>query len=86
MYYFALLQVSYEFDLIVNMENCFETFVDNWDDWKNAIIEYSQAYTKILQQILLDLVPGDSGKLIVCSLILGPIAHNSRERILIVVK
>lgn len=60
----TFLQISCEFDLIVNVENSFNTFMENWDHWKPAILGYSQAYNnmpRILQGILKDFVSGDAG-------------------------
>lgn len=45
----------YEFNLIVNIENSFERFMDNWESWKQAIISYSKASRnkpKLIQQAL----------------------------------
>lgn len=59
-------QACFEFDLIVNMENGFEIFSENWEKWKPAIIGYSQATNnkpKMLQHVLLDLDTDDPGVL-----------------------
>ena len=45
------------------MENTFDTFTENWGEWKSPIIQYAQAYSNIpkhLQQVLQHLVPDDT--------------------------
>ena len=57
-------QISYEFELIVNLENSFDAFDENWEEWKKPIIQYAQAYSNIpkhLRLILQELVPNNTG-------------------------
>lgn len=37
------MQIMYEFDLIIGAENSYNTFVESWSSWKQAILEYSGA-------------------------------------------
>ena len=56
------MQISYEFDLIVNKENSFDAFAENWEEWKNPIIQYAQVCRNIpknLKQVLQHLVPDE---------------------------
>lgn len=54
----------YEFDLIVDLEDVYHTFLEKWETWKPAVIEFSRASKNTpmqIKQALQDLVPGDSG-------------------------
>ena len=49
-----------EFGLIVNVDGVYKTFLENWEKWKSAIVEYSRANTPmLLKQALEDLVSED---------------------------
>ena len=61
----SIIQVLYEFDLTINLEECYEKFEEAWMLWKNAILEYSAASInkpKQLQRALRDFDSGDSGR------------------------
>lgn len=61
----------YEFGLIVCFENGFETFEENWELWRSAIIQYSQASQnkpKAIQKALQELVPGESGNMYILTM------------------
>lgn len=54
----------YEFDLIVNMDDVYQVFLENWEKWKFAIVKYScanQSTPMQLKKALQDLVSYDSG-------------------------
>ena len=51
----------------MNLEDAYASFVESWNMYKGAILEFSKAYKSIpthIQKALKDLVPGDSGELI----------------------
>ena len=54
----------YEFDLIIGAENSYDTFIEAWDIWKHAILEYSRASVskpKMLKHALRDADASDLG-------------------------
>lgn len=58
------MQVFYEFDLIINLQNSYESFTEAWILWKQAIMEYASSSiskSKMLQHALRDLDSNDSG-------------------------
>ena len=51
----------------MNLEDAYASFVESWNMYKGAILEFSKAYKSIpthIQKALKDLVPGDSGEFI----------------------
>ena len=59
----------------MNKENSFDAFAENWEEWKNPIIQYicsgiQQYIPKHLKQVLQHLVPDDTGDTICIVLLL----------------
>ena len=55
----------YEFDLIVGKTDSYSTFLEAWDVWKQAILDYSTATVsqpKGLKMALRDIASDDPGK------------------------
>lgn len=62
--YIVYVQVSYEFDLIIDQQNTLEIFCEAWKIWESAIIEYAKASLNIpkqLQHALRDLDSEEQG-------------------------
>lgn len=58
------MQILYEFDLIIGVENSYDAFVESWVSWQQAILEYSgasQSKPKMLKHAFRDMDSDDLG-------------------------